>query len=117
MCSSDLWSYDEGLLWLLQNDPEVLAAIREEAKQWGFPKDEFTDHRNRPHHIYVRQGRRIWGEYNLTERDADFEETTGLPKRKPDGVAVAEFEFDSHGVHKFDPAHPGVREGYVFVAH
>ena len=42
---------------------------------------------------------------------------TGLPKRKPDGIAVAEFEFDSHAVHKFDEAHPGVREGYFFVGH
>ena len=30
---------------------------------------------------------------------------------------MAEFEFDSHGVHKYDPAHPGVREGYIFIAH
>ena len=92
-------------------------SIREEARQWGFPKDEFVDHRHRPHHLYVRQGRRIWGEYNFTERDADRDFATGLPKRKPDGIAVAEFEFDSHAVHKFDDAHPGVREGYFFVAH
>jgi hypothetical protein len=111
------WSHSEGYLWLLQNDPEVPSAIREEARQVGFPKDEFTDNRNRPHHIYVRQGRRIWGEYNFTERDAALDNATGLPRRKPDGVAVAEFGFDSHGVHKYDPAHPGVREGYIFIEH
>jgi hypothetical protein len=111
------WAHSEGYLWLLQNDPEVPAAIRAEARQYGFPKDEFTDHRHRPHHIYVRQGRRIWGEYTFTERDAAPEGATGLPRRKPDGVAVAEFGFDSHGVHKFDPAHPGVREGYIFIEH
>ena len=92
-------------------------AIREEARQFGFPKDEFTDNRHRPHHIYVRQGRRIWGEYNFTQRDAVLDNATGLPRRKPDGVAVAEFGFDSHGVHKYDPAHPGVREGYIFIEH
>ena len=111
------WSHAEGYLWLLQNDPEVPQAIRDEARQFGFPKDEFTDNRHRPHHIYVREGRRIWGEYNFTERDAALDNTTGLPRRKPDGVAVAEFGFDSHGVHKFDPAHPGVREGYIFIEH
>lgn len=111
------WAHSEGYLWLLQNDPEVPPAIREEAQQYGFPKDEFTDHRNRPHHIYVREGRRIWGEYNFTERDAALDDATGLPRRKPDGVAVAEFGFDSHGVHKYDPAHPGVREGYIFIEH
>jgi len=68
-------------------------------------------------HIYVREGRRIWGEYNFTERDAALDSATGLPKRKSDGIAVAEFGFDSHGVHKYDPAHPGVREGYIFIEH
>lgn len=111
------WSHAEGYLWLLQNDPEVPAAIREEARQYGFPKDEFTDNRHRPHHIYVRQGRRIWGEYTFTQRDAALDNATGLPRRKPDGIAVAEFGFDSHGVHKYDPAHPGVREGYIFIEH
>jgi hypothetical protein len=111
------WTHSEGYLWLLQNDPEVPPAIREEARQFGFPKDEFTDNRHRPHHIYVRQGRRIWGEYNFTQRDAVLDNATGLPRRKPDGVAVAEFGFDSHGVHKYDPAHPGVREGYIFIEH
>jgi hypothetical protein len=111
------WSHNEGLLWLLSQDEAVPAAIRDEARQWGFPKDEFVDHRHRPHQLYVRQGRRIWGEYNFTERDAGRDGATGLPKRKPDGIAVAEFEFDSHAVHKFDNAHPGVREGYFFVDH
>jgi hypothetical protein len=111
------WSHNEGLLWLLQNDPAVPAAIRAEAAQWGFPTDEFTDTRHRPHHIYVRQGRRIWGEYTLTENDATPEFATGLPKKQPDGIAVTEFEFDSHGVTKYDPAHPGVREGYFFISH
>ncbi|MFM7397846.1 MAG: FAD-dependent oxidoreductase [Verrucomicrobiota bacterium] len=111
------WAHAEGYLWLLQNDPEVPTAIREEARQYGFPKDEFTDNRHRPHHIYVRQGRRIWGEYNFTQRDAALDNATGLPRRKPDGIAVAEFGFDSHGVHKYDPAHPGLREGYIFIEH
>lgn len=111
------WSHNEGLLWLLQNDPAVPAPVRAEAAQWGFPTDEFIDNRHRPHHIYVRQGRRIWGEYTLTELDATPEFVTGLPKRQPDGIAVTEFEFDSHGVTKFDPGYPGVREGYFFIAH
>ena len=53
----------------------------------------------------------------FTQRDAALDKATGLPRRKPDGIAVAEFGFDSHGVHKYDPAHPGVREGYIFIEH
>jgi hypothetical protein len=111
------WCHDEGLLWLLQNDVAVPQSIRDEAGQWGFPKDEFTDHRNRPHHLYVRQGRRIWGEYTLTENDAKPIFETGLPARFADGIAVTEFEFDCHAVRKYDPAHPLLRPGYFFISH
>ena len=111
------WNYQEGLIWLLQHDAEVPEAIRKDALRWGFPKDEFADNRGRPHHIYVRQGRRIWGEHTVTENDAKFVPTTGLPAPQADGIAVAEFEFDSHGVSKFDPKYPGIREGYFFIAH
>ncbi|HRI89851.1 MAG TPA: FAD-dependent oxidoreductase, partial [Candidatus Hydrogenedentes bacterium] len=34
-----------------------------------------------------------------------------------DGISIVEFEFDSHGVSKFDLRYPGVRPGYVFIAH
>ena len=111
------WSHNEGLVWLLQNDPAVPQAIRDEASQWGFPKDEFTDNRHRPHHVYVRQGRRIWGEYTVTQNDAKPVFETGLPARHADGVAVAEFEFDSHAVRKYDPAHQLLRPGYFFISH
>jgi len=40
-----------------------------------------------------------------------------LDRRKPDGIVVAEFGFDCQGVHKYDPAHPRVREGYIFIEH
>jgi hypothetical protein len=111
------WNYQEGLIWLLQNDPEVPEAIRKDAQQWGFPKDEFTDNRGRPHHIYVRQGRRIWGEHTVNQNDAKLLETTGLPAHKPDGIAIAEYPFDSHAVTRFDPAYPLLRPGYFYVEH
>lgn len=111
------WSHNEGLVWLLQHDEAVPSSIRDEALQWGFPRDEFTDNRHRPHHLYVRQGRRIWGEYTLTQNDAKPTFETGLPARQPDGISVVEFEFDSHAVLKYDPAYPNLRPGYFFVSH
>ena len=109
------WSYNEGLIWFLQNDLEVPERIRLEAQKYAFPKNEFEDHQHRPHHLYVRQGRRIWGEYNLTENDACLGST--VARRHPQGIAVAEYPIDSHAVSKYDPEHPGVREGYVYVPH
>ncbi|MDR2440354.1 MAG: FAD-dependent oxidoreductase [Planctomycetaceae bacterium] len=111
------WNHNEGLIWFLQHDPEVPEFIRKQALEFGFPTNEFQDNNYRPHHLYVRQGRRIWGEYNFTEKDADADPVTGLARRHPQGIAVAEFPIDSHGVTKFDPKHPGVREGYFYISH
>jgi AhpD family alkylhydroperoxidase len=66
------WAHAEGYLWLLQNDPEVPPAIREAARQYGFPKDEFTDNRHRPHHIYVRQGHAPERPYNIAYHPHDW---------------------------------------------
>ena len=111
------WDHNEGLLWFLQNDPEVPAIIQDVMKEFGYPTDEFVDNNHRPHHIYVRQGRRIWGEYNLTENDAYADPATGLALRHPEGIDVAEFPLDSHGVTKYNPEFPGVREGYFYISH
>jgi hypothetical protein len=111
------WSYNEGFLWFLQSDPEVPEPLREEMRRWGFCKDEFPDNWYRPWHLYVREGRRIWGEANFTTRDADPDAATGKPRPQADAIAMVEYGFDSHAVRKYDPAHPGLREGYVLMKH
>jgi N-acetylglucosamine-6-sulfatase len=111
------WTYCEGLLWFLQHDPRVPEAVRQEAGQWGFCKDEFPDNRHRPWQIYVREARRIVGEATFTARDTEPDPTTGKPRPVADAIALVEYGFDSHAVHKFDPAHPLAREGYFGVGH
>lgn len=111
------WTYQEGLIWFLQHDPEVPQAIRDDALRYGFAKDEFTDNRNRPYQIYVRQSRRIDGKYKFTQHDGTLEEGAQRTPLHPDAVAIAEYAFDSHSVHKFDGKHAGVREGYFYVPH
>lgn len=111
-----VWSYNEGYFWFLQNDEEVPEKMREETRQFGFAKDEFTDNDFRPWQVYVRQGRRIFGEYRLTEKDGEVVELERT-KIQPDSIGIAEYPFDSHACHKFDPGHPGVREGYFYIAH
>ena len=110
-------NHNVGLLWFLTNDPEVPAAIREEAAQLGWCRDEWPKNGNVPRQVYVRQGRRIMGDYVLTEHDGDLDPELKRTKVQPASIAVLEFPFDSHACHRFDPAHPGVREGYVFIKH
>ncbi|MCW5964131.1 MAG: FAD-dependent oxidoreductase [Bryobacterales bacterium] len=110
-------SHNVGLIWLLQNDPEVPEALRQDALQFGWHRDEWTDNKHVPRQVYVRQGRRILGEYVLTERDADLVPAINRTKLQPSSIATIEWAFDPHGHHHYDPAHPGTREGYFFVLH
>ncbi|HEV2528269.1 MAG TPA: FAD-dependent oxidoreductase [Thermomicrobiales bacterium] len=64
-------SYTQGLLYFLGNDPGIPAPIREEMARWGLCVDEFVDTEHWPHQLYVREGRRLVGEYHLTQHDLD----------------------------------------------
>ena len=110
-------SHNIGLIWLLQNDPEIPEALRKEALQYGWHRDEWTANGHVPRQVYVRQGRRILGDYVLTEHDADLDAELQRTRVQPTSIAVIEWPFDPHGHHRYDPAHPGVREGYIFVKH
>lgn len=106
-----------GLIWLLQNDPEIPEAGRTDARQWGWHREEWPSNGHVPRQVYVRQGRRIAGEYLLTERAGDGDPAMRRTRVRPDAIAVIEWPFDPHGHHKDAPRQPGVREGYVYVAH
>jgi hypothetical protein len=110
-------THNVGLIWLLQHDPEVPAALRKDALQYGWHRDEWSSNHHMPRQVYVRQGRRILGEYVLTQRDADLDPALARTRVMPSSMATIEWAFDPHGHHKYDPAHPGVREGYFFVDH
>lgn len=100
-----------GLLWFLQNDSEVPEAHRKLAGELQLPKDEFTDNGHFPWQLYVREGRRLKGEYTLTEHDI-----TGrgqAPKHHDDSIAVGEFPIDSFPCRKRQPGDTLVLEGYL----
>ncbi|MCW0220745.1 MAG: FAD-dependent oxidoreductase, partial [Prosthecobacter sp.] len=100
-----------GLLWFLQNDPEVPEAHRKLANEMHLPKDEFTDNEGFPWQLYVREGRRLIGEYTLTEQDI-----TGKGQavtHQPDSIAVGEFPIDSFPASKRQPGDTLVLEGYL----
>ena len=61
--------YTAGLLYTLAHDPGVPPAMRAETQGWGLPADEFADTGGWPHQLYIREGRRLLGEYHLTQHD------------------------------------------------
>jgi hypothetical protein len=94
--------YQMGLLWFVANDPRVPEDIRTRMATWGLAKDEFTDNGNWPHQIYVREARRMIGEYVTTENDV-------LLKREvPKPIGMGSYAMDSHNVQRYITP-----EGYV----
>lgn len=57
----------QGIYWFMSHDPAVPPEIRAEWSPWGLCRDEFTDNGGWPRSIYVRNGRRLVGDFVLTE--------------------------------------------------
>ncbi|MEY4307424.1 MAG: hypothetical protein RJA95_792, partial [Verrucomicrobiota bacterium] len=87
-------SYQQGYLYFLANDPGIPAELRGRVSQFGLPKKEFPETAGWPHELYVREGRRLRGDYVLTEHDC-------LGKRTvEDSVGLGSFIMDSHVVRR-----------------
>jgi hypothetical protein len=87
---ADHVTYQQGLLHFLVNDPAVPAAVRAEVGEWGLPADEFAGTGGWPHELYVREGRRLVGDYVVTEHDCRWTAVA------PDPVGLASYNMDSH---------------------
>lgn len=98
--------WDVGLIYFLQNDSAVPAKFREEAREWGLCKDEFTDSNHLPMQLYVREGRRVVGEYVFTERDTDCAPGDARAVLHTDAIAMGDYGPNCHGT-----SHEGSRFG------
>ncbi len=94
--------YQQGMLYFLSNDPRVPADVRNSFAEWGLAKDEFTDNEGWPHQIYVRESRRLIGEYVMTEHDVIG------PRSTPKSVGMGSYTMDSHNVQRYV-----TEDGYV----
>jgi len=108
-------NYILGLLYFLQTDSRLPNEFRVAAQHWGLAADEFLDNENFPPQLYVREARRIIGEYIFTENDA---RPVFAGRRAPvheDSVAVAEYPIDSHATTPRDPNNPYLHEGFFYL--
>ena len=72
---ADHFSQNAGLLHFLSASASVPRALREEMQRWGLPTDEYTDNGHWPYQPYIREARRMMGQYVLTQRDVLDERT------------------------------------------
>jgi hypothetical protein len=93
---AEIWKahkdYQMGLLWFIANDPRIPATLHAEAANWGLAKDEFADTDHWPHALYVREARRLVGEYVMTEHDCS------AARAAEDGLTLGTYAMDSHVV-------------------
>ncbi|WP_431192321.1 FAD-dependent oxidoreductase [Rhodopirellula bahusiensis] len=103
-----------GLLYFLQNDSEVPEEFREEAKQWGWCRDEFVDTDHLPPQLYVREARRMQGAYIYTQADSEYAEEGTRAKFHRDSIALADYGNNCHGTHHGGPRFGGKHSGEFY---
>ncbi len=82
--------YTLGLLYFYMTDPRVPAVLQNEVRRWGLPKDEYVRTGHWTHQIYVREARRLVGEYVVTQADCQGKADV------TDGIGYAAYQMDSH---------------------
>ena len=88
-------TYQQGLMWAIGNHPRVPQKVRDQMAKWGLAADEFVDTANWPHQIYVREARRMVGDYVQTESDCRRSRQT------PESVGMGSYTMDSHNCARY----------------
>lgn len=95
-------TYQLGMLYFICTDPRVPKKLQDAMNKWGLPKDEYQDSENWSPQLYIREARRMIGEYVMTEHDCLKKKDT------PNSVGMGSYTMDSHNVQRYITP-----EGYV----
>ena len=88
-------NYQKGLMWTLANNPRVPDHIRNEVARWGTCKDEFDREDGWPEQLYIREARRMIGDYVMTQKNCEQIEVADDP------IGLAAYGMDSHNIQRY----------------
>lgn len=97
-------TYQLGMLYFISHDPRVPKQLQEAMQTWGLPKDEFVDNQNWPHQLYIREARRMVGQYVITEHDL----LGDLKSKTKKSIGMGSYGIDSHNIRRYVDS-----DGYV----
>ncbi len=90
--------YQKGFMWTLANHPRVPDFVRNEVSKWGMCKDEFDRADGWQQQLYIREARRMIGDYVMTQNNCQGKTTATRP------IGLAAYTMDSHHVQRhLDP--------------
>lgn len=102
----EIASYNQGLLHYLASDKEVPQDVRDFMNQFGACADEFVYNYYFPTQMYIREARRMIGEYVMLEQNVL------LQRRIEDPIALAGYNVDTHQHRMFNIKGKLWREGF-----
>ena len=88
-------TYQKGLLYFIANDPRVPEEVQIEMNKWGLAKDEFKDNAHWPHQIYVREARRMIGNFIMTQNEIEGKNDVVDP------IGMGSYNMDSHNTQRY----------------
>jgi hypothetical protein len=95
--------YNKGLLYFIGHDARVPAHLRNEMLKWGYPKDEYEAYGHWSPQMYIREARRMIGDYVMTQANCQGKVTVS------DGVGMAAYTMDSHNCQRIVIEKDGVK--------
>jgi hypothetical protein len=95
-------AYQKGLMWTLAYHPRMSKHIRDEVSRWGTSKDEFEREDGWQQQLYIREARRMIGEYLMTQYNCEGLEIV------EDVIGMGAYGMDSHHIQRYVNA-----DGYV----
>ena len=98
--------WNVGLIYFLQTDSRVPQPMQDDARTWGWCKDEFVESNHIPPQLYVREARRMQGLRLFTQADTRHAEGDARAVLHRDSIAMGDYGHSSHGVR-----HEGSRFG------
>jgi hypothetical protein len=83
-------TYQQGLMYFLANDEQVPKELQTRVNAWGLSPSEFKGSGHWPHHLYMREGRRMVSDYVMVQANCENKHMV------KDSVGIASYAMDSH---------------------